>query len=173
MSRLIITAVVVAALGAGAYYYLSQPEPTPAEKLEAAADDAGQALNDAAKAVSEAAGSVVESSTEKASELADQAGDAVDSATQQAGEAAQSLSQQAQDQVAALGDQGDALLKSFEEQGYLTEEGFDYDKVVADIQKSPLAEDVKTEAIKILDEIKAAPETLSDKIAELRKLLTQ
>ncbi|WP_171121415.1 MULTISPECIES: hypothetical protein [unclassified Ruegeria] len=149
MSRTIVLGVVVAAIGAGIYYYLNQPEPTPAERLQSAAQDAGDAVSDA-----------VESVTEQASD-----------ATDQAGQAAADLANQAGEEVAALAEQGQDLLNSWIEEGTLTVQNFDYDAMVASVQDSALAQDMKTKAISILDEIKASPELFAAKLQELQALL--
>ncbi|WP_108858642.1 hypothetical protein [Ruegeria sp. Alg231-54] len=150
MSRTLILAVIVAGLGAGAYYYLNQPEPTPAESLQSAAQDAGAAVNDAVDAATEQASEAASSIADQATEAADQAGD----------------------QVASLANQGQDLLNSWIEEGTLSVQNFDYDAMVASVQDSQLSQDLKTKALGILDEIKASPQLIAQKIEELRTLLT-
>lgn len=161
MSRTLILAVIVAGLGAGAYYYLNQPEPTPAEQLQSAAQEAGEAVNDA-----------VEAATEQASEAASSIADQANEAAEQAGQAATDLANQAGDQVAALANQGQDLLNSWIEEGTLSVQNFDYDAMVTSVQDSQLSQDLKTKALGILDEIKASPQLIAQKIEELRVLLT-
>ncbi|WP_109311528.1 MULTISPECIES: hypothetical protein [Ruegeria] len=161
MSRTLILAVIVAGLGAGAYYYLNQPEPTPAESLQSAAQDAGAAVNDA-----------VDAATEQASEAASSIADQATEAAEQAGQAATDLADQAGDQVASLANQGQDLLNSWIEEGTLSVQNFDYDAMVASVQDSQLSQDLKTKALGILDEIKASPQLIAQKIEELRTLLT-
>jgi len=161
MSRTILLAVVVAGIGAGIYYYLTQPEPTPAEQLQSAAEDAGDAVNEAAQGITEQA-------TEAASSIAEQATDAAE----QTGQAATDLANQAGEEVAALTNQGQDLMNSWVEDGALTLQNFDYDTMVASVQESNLAQDIKTQAIQILDDIKASPETIAVKIQELQQLLS-
>ncbi|WP_170413121.1 hypothetical protein [Ruegeria atlantica] len=161
MSRTLILAVIVAGLGAGIYYYLNQSEPTPAEQLQSAAQEAGEAVNDAANAATEQA-------SEAASSIADQATEAAE----QAGQAATDLANQAGDQVASLANQGQELMNSWIEDGTLSVQNFDYDAIVASVQESQLSQDLKTQALGILDEIKASPQLIAQKIEELRVLLT-
>jgi len=161
MSRTILLAVVIAAIGAGFYYYFTQPEPTPAEQLQSAAQDAGDAVNEAANAVADQA-------SEAASSIAEQASDAAD----QAGQTATDLANPAGEEVASLANQGQDLVNSWLEDGSLTLENFDYDTMVASVQESSLAQDIKTQAIQILDDIKASPDTIATKFQELRDLLT-
>lgn len=183
MSRLLLI-VAIAAIGAGAYYFATQPEPTPGEQLQQAAEDAGDAVSEAASAVQEAASDAVNTATEQASEaassIADQASEAASSVTDQASEAANSLAEQANeaasdagDQVAALGAQGQELLNTWIQDGMLTAQNFDYDAMVASVQDSTLAQSVKTQVIQILDDIKASPETVVAKIQDLRTLMSQ
>lgn len=161
MSRTLILAVIVAGLGAGIYYYLNQPEPTPAERLQSAAQEAGEAVNDAVDAATEQANEAASSITEQATEAAEQAG-----------QAATDLANQAGDQVASLATQGQDLVNTWIEEGTLSVQNFDYDAIVASVQDSQLSQDLKTQALNILDEIKASPQLIAEKIEELRTLLT-
>lgn len=194
MSRLILI-VVIAVIGIGAYYYVNQPEQTPAEKIQSAAEDASDAVGEAASAAQEAASDALNSATEQASEAASSIADQANAAAEQAGQAATDLANQASDtatdlanqatdtatdlanqagdQVAALTGQGQELFNSWIQDGMLTAQQFDYEKMVASVQESSLTQEIKTQAIKILDDIKAAPDTVVEKIQELRNLLTQ
>ncbi|NOD33890.1 MULTISPECIES: hypothetical protein [unclassified Ruegeria] len=173
MSRTLILAVIIAVFGVGGYYYLNQPEPTPAERLQTAAEEAGDALADAASDAQDAVADAVDTATEQASEaaasVADQAAEAASSVADQASEAAQ----QAGDQVAALTDQGQELLNSWIQEGKLNPANFDYDGIMASLEESTLAADLKKQAIQIVNDIKASPETIAQKIQELTNLLTQ
>ncbi|NOD63303.1 MULTISPECIES: hypothetical protein [unclassified Ruegeria] len=173
MSRTLILIIVLAAIGVGGYYYLNQPEPTPAERLQSAAEDASDALADAATAAQDAASDAVDAATEQASEaassLTEQASEAASSVADQASEAAQ----QASDQVAALTGQGQELLNSWIAEGKLNPANFDYDGIMTSLEESTLAADLKEQAIKIVNDIKASPETIAQKIQELTNLLTQ
>lgn len=184
MSRTLILGIVIAALGAGAYYLLNQPEPTPAEQVQSATEDASEAVTEAASAAQEAASDALDSATEQASEAAsavtEQVSEAASSVTdqateaaEQAGQAATDLADQAGEQVASLANQGQELVSSWIEDGSLSLQNFDYDKMVASVQESTLAQDLKTQAIKILDDIKASPETIALKIQELQQLFAQ
>ncbi|WP_170760601.1 hypothetical protein [Ruegeria lacuscaerulensis] len=179
MSRTILLAVVIAAVGAGIYYYVSQPEPTPAEQLQSAAQDAGDAVSEAADAATDQAAEAASSISEQASDVAEQAGqaatdlaDQASDAAEQAGQTATDLTNQAGEEVASLANQGQDLFNSWIADGALTLDNFDYDTMVAAVQESTLAQDLKTQAIQILDDIKASPETIAVKIQELRDLMT-
>ncbi|WP_299660294.1 hypothetical protein [uncultured Ruegeria sp.] len=183
MSRLLLI-VAIAVIGAGAYYFATKPDPTPAEQLQSAAEDASDAVGEAASAVQEAATEAVDAATEQASEaassVADQASEAASSVTEQASDAAAALTDQANDaataagdQVAALTAQGQELFNSWVQDGTLTAQNFDYDAIVTSVQESTLSQDIKTQALKILDDIKASPELIVEKIQDLRNLLTQ
>ena len=162
MSRIIVSVVVIIAIAAGAYYFLNKPEPTPAERFEAAVQDAGDALSEAAEAAADATTNAVEQATDKASEMAKQAEKSLNDAAELTSE-----------QLAALQKQAEGLVKSWEEQGALTEEGFNYDKMVKAIEDSTLSDEAKGQLIQILAEIKASPETVAAKIEEFRKLMAQ
>ena len=173
MSRTLILAIVIAAIGAGGYFYLNQPEPTPAEGLETAAEEAAGAVTDAASSAQDAASDAVDAATEQAAEaassLADQASEAASSVADQAADTAQ----EASDQVAALAGQGQELLNSWIQEGKLDPTNFDYDGIMASLQDSTLATDLKDQAIKIVNDIKDSPETIVQKTQELTNLLTQ
>ncbi|WP_170790947.1 hypothetical protein [Ruegeria lacuscaerulensis] len=87
------------------------------------------------------------------------------------GETASQLVDQAGQEVAVLANQGQDLMNQWIEEGMLTVQNFDYDTLMASVQDSDLAQDIKTQATAILEEIKASPETLAAKIQELRELL--
>lgn len=183
MSRLLLI-VAIAVVGFGAYYFATKPEPTPAEQLQSAAEDASEAVGEAASAVQEAASDAVDAATEQASEaassLTEQASEAASSVSEQASDTAASLTEQAGDaateageQVAALAGQGQELFNSWVQDGMLTAQNFDYDAIVTSIQDSSLTQGIKTQALSILDEIKASPDLIVEKIQDLRNLLTQ
>lgn len=184
MSRTLIVAIVIAAIGAGGYLYLNQPEPTPAEQLQAAEQDVNDAVDETVSAAQDTATDAADTATDAATSLTDQAADAVDSAaeqvgdaasslTEQANEAASSVAEQAGDQVAAVAGQGQDLFNSWIQGGMLTIQNFDYETMVASVENSTLTEEVKTGAIRILDDIKASPELVVEKMQDLRNLLTQ
>ena len=173
MSRILVIAVLLAAAGASAYYILTRPEPTPAERLENAAQEAGDAVGEAAQAVTEAASEAVQNATQQANEAASSVSQQASDAADQASAAVDTAAQAANEQIAALGDQGNALIQSWQDSGILTEAGFDYDKMMTAVQASPLTESVKAEAATILADIKAAPDTFAEKFEELKKLLAQ
>jgi gas vesicle protein len=184
MSRTLIVAVVIAAIGAGGYLYLNQPEPTPAEQLQAAEQDVNDAVDETVSAAQDTATDAADTASDAATSLTDQAADAVDSAaeqvgdaasslTEQANEAASSVAEQAGDQVAAAAGQGQDLFNSWIQGGMLTVQNFDYETMVASVENSTLTEEVKTGAIRILDDIKASPELVVEKMQDLRNLLTQ
>lgn len=192
MNRILII-VVIAAAGIGAYYFLNQPEPTPAERVESAVNDAGEALGEAASAVSDGAQEAVEAATEQAAEAveqatqaatetaeqvseaasaaADQAEQTVSDAAEQATDAANEAAEAASEQVASLSNQAGDMFKTWQDSGILTKDGFDYDKLVAAVQVSGLEDGTKDTVLKILSDIKAAPESFDAKIQELRTAL--
>ena len=172
MSRLIYI-VIIAAIAAGAYFFLAKPEQTPVEQLQSAAEEAGEAASEAASAAQDAASDALTDATEQAGQAASDLADQATETAQQAGEAASDLADQAGEQVAALAGQGQELFNSWVQDGMLTAEQFDFDKMVASVQDSDLAQGLKDQALAILEEIKASPETIAEKLQELQALLTQ
>ena len=55
----------------------------------------------------------------------------------------------------------------------LTAQNFDYDAMVASVQNSEMAQGVKDQVIKILDEIKASPEAVLTKLQDLQNAMSQ
>lgn len=169
MSRSLLLSVIIAGVGAGAYYYLTQPEPTPAEKLQSAAEEAKEAVSDAVESISEQA----DQTGQAASELAEKVEQAASDLAEQAGQTASDLADHASEQVAALTTQGQALLQQWVEDGTLSVQNFDYDALVASVQESDLSETLKTRAVEILDQIKESPQVIAEKIQELQTLLSE
>lgn len=161
MSRLMIFLVLVL-MAVGAYFLVTRPEPTPSEQLQSAAEDVGEAVSEAASSVQDAANDAADAVTEQASDAASSVADQATEAASDAG-----------DQVATAVEQGQDLLATWIEEGKLTAQQFDYDAMVSSVQDSALSQEIKTQAVAILDDIKAAPETLVVKISELRTLLSQ
>lgn len=171
MSRIILLGVVVAGVGAAIYYYLNQPA-APVEQPQAAAEETGNAVSEAVESVTEQAGEAASSVTEQAAEIVEQSSEAASDLATQAGETATELADQAGEEVAALTNQGQKLLNSWVESGAMSVDNFDYDAMVASVQESTLAEELKVKAVGILDDIKASPATIALKIQELQALLT-
>lgn len=152
MNRPLATILVIAVIGVCAFVYLNQPEPTPAERIEEAAREAGEAIGDA---VSSAASGVSEQASATTQQLSDAAGDAADTVSRS---------------IVSLNETGTALLQSWQETGILTKDGFDYDKLVAAVDSSGLDESTREKVLRILTEIRSAPEAFSEKLQELQAL---
>lgn len=155
MNKVIISGAVGIAAVAAIMFATNKPEPTPAEKLEQAVQDLGDAASDVGDALVEGA-----KGTQKAlqEELQSAANDFADFAAS----SAESLSQQAKDLVAA-----------WQDTGIISEDGFDFDKAVQTLKDSSLDDATKEKIAMVLDQIKETPELAAEKLREIRDLLSQ
>ncbi|MFA3915709.1 hypothetical protein [Ruegeria hyattellae] len=173
MSRLIGVVVVLAALAA-VYYFTIYQEPTPTEQLETAAQDAGDAVQDAASALGEAVSDSAQSLTEQAGDtvaaIQEQGAQALEDASGAVTESINNSTSAVADGAAGLQQQGQELIKNLQDEGLLTEAGFDYDKVVSQVEASPLVQVVKDQFIAIVGEIRDAPEQFDAGLDKLKAL---
>lgn len=162
MSRLLgaVAIIIVIVL---LYAFLSNPSP-----------NSGNLTGTTAPEITEQASSTSESA-------ADQAGDAVASLQEQGEQALETATEAVTDTVdettAALGDgadalraQGAALIQKLEENGLLTQDGFDYQQIATMIDNSPLAQATKDSVMAILVEIRDAPEQFDAGLKKLQDL---
>ena len=162
-SKTILGILVIVAVGALAYVAM-KPEPTPQERLQDAAEQAGEAVQEAAESVSEAA---------------TDAGDAI---KQQAETTAEELASQMAETVAALSEQVNAtaqetrdglkaLIAEWKSSGIVTDNGVDFEKAAAALEESDLSEEAKTQGKALLEFLRDAPGEASAKLKELEAAL--
>lgn len=131
----------------------------------------GEAASEAAQGATDTAAQVVDQATQTASETATQAAEVASNAVDATTEAANDAATAVGDQVAAVQTGAAELYKNWQDNGLLTQSGFDYDKMVAGVEASALNETLKTGVLKVLSGIKAAPETISVQAQALRALM--
>ncbi len=195
MNRIVLIVVLLIAVAIGWLVLMPGDEPpatdpettAPATEGEdtssATTEDAAQS---AAEEVANAAASAVTAATEAANTAASAIGEAVNQTQDAAEEAAAQISESAstaQDTVTAAVDQavtstneaissrlGD-VRAAFEDNGVLTEEGFDYDAAVALVEESELATGIKDQINRLLAAIRDSPDTISTNLATLKETL--
>ncbi|SLN70953.1 hypothetical protein ROA7450_03886 [Roseovarius albus] len=155
MNKVVVLGAVGIAVLAVLIFTLNKPEPTPAEKLEQAVQDLGNAASDVGDALVEGGKGIQENLQE---ELQAAANDFADFAAS----SAESLSQQAQDLVAA-----------WQDTGIISETGFEFEKAIQTLKDSTLDDATKEKIAKILDQIRDTPELAAEKLREIRDLLSQ
>ncbi|MCE8523973.1 hypothetical protein KBY23_01760 [Ruegeria pomeroyi] len=146
---------------------LSQAGEAASEAVQDATDSVAQAVDQASEATSDVAAQATETASSAADTATEAANSAVDTATEVANDAATAVGEQ----VAAAQTGAAELYKSWQDNGLLTESGFDYDKMVENVETSALNETLKTGVLKVLSGIKAAPETISVQAQALRALM--
>ncbi|MGR3616644.1 MAG: hypothetical protein ACU0BB_11450 [Paracoccaceae bacterium] len=153
--KLLLAAVAICAIGVAYATFRPQPEPTPAERLQQAAEDAQSALSDA---------------TDAAADSARAAGEAISADVQNSlADMAESIAAQSEDFSA--GAQG--LIAAWNETGIVTENGIDYAKASALVAQSDLAQGTKAQVDEILKQIEQSPENITKYLDELKALLAQ
>ena len=153
MNKTVIAIVAVALIGGGAYLWLYQPEPTPAERLEDAAAEARDALQEAGSAISDG---VQQSGTEL---------------VEDAQEAATALAEMAADKTEELSAEAVQLIAAWQATGIVTEDGINMENAIKAVEDSGLDGETKDKIITLLKDIREAPDQIDDKMKEIGALL--
>ncbi len=153
MSKIILAAVIGLCIGAALVVFFNRPEPTPAERLEDAVEDAGNALKDAGDAISEGVR------------------DAKNGIERDLETAAAELVEMAAESSEKLSEAAVRLVAAWQETGVLTEDGFNFDNAIKAVEDSGLDGEAKDRIITILHQIREAPETIDEKLKDIRAVL--
>lgn len=163
MQRIIAVVVVLVAVGA-VIFALNRPEPTPAERLSEAADEAGQAAQDAIEELSDAAeetvAAVQKDAEAKAEEIQNSAAEAMDSLSAELNAASEETRKEL-----------DRLMQDWRETGIVTDEGIDYDAAMTAVDETEMDADTKTEVNKVLAFIRDLPGEAKAKLDALEQSL--
>lgn len=153
MMKVILGVVIGAAIVGGIIFWQNRPEPTPAERFEKAINDAGDAMSEAQDALKDgaaAAGKDFQSRMEEA-----------------AAGVAESLGLTIEEMSAEV----TGLVDKWQQEGILTENGFDYDKATEAVSESDLAKNTKDQLNAMLAQIRETPEVFEQKWQEIGALL--
>ena len=145
--------VVAAAAIAAAIYAMTRPEPTPAERLSDAAQEAGEAAKDAVQ------------------ELANAAEDTLDAVQNEAEASMSALSAEltaaSEETRTAL----EGLVQDWQDTGIITENGLDFDAATAAINEADLDDSTKAELNGLLAFIRDLPGETQAKMDALKDAL--
>ncbi|MCV6823900.1 MULTISPECIES: hypothetical protein [Halocynthiibacter] len=153
MMKVILGIVIGAAVVGGVYYWQTKPEPTPAERIEKALNDAGDAAKEAQEALKDGATMAGKDLQAKMEETA--------------AEFAESIGMTVEQMSAEV----TGLVEKWEQEGILTENGFDYNKATDAVNDSTLAQDTKDQIDALLEQIRDTPEVFEQKWKEIGALL--
>lgn len=163
MNKLLIVLGLLAVAGA-AVYFVSQPEPTPQERLSEAAEDASDALRSAAEELADAAEDAGDAVREEIQSTAD---DLSDQMAETSAALAERVSSTAEETRAALAE----LIETWRATGIVTDDGIDYDAAIDAIASSGLSEGAKAQSVSLLEAVRDAPGAATEKLAELEAAL--
>jgi len=167
MNKIIVGAVIGAAVVGGLVFVLNRPEPappTPKERIEKAAKDirtATQETVDAASdAVQDASDALASSSKEAVEEMKAEVAEAF------AG-VAERVALTSQDTQAQM----TRFLADWKAAGIMTEDGIDFAAARAAVDASDLSAKAKTNVIAVLNALRDAPGAIEEKLDALKTLL--
>lgn len=160
-SAIVLVAVIVIAV---VIYALTRPEPTPAERLSEAAEDAGEAAKDAVEELAAVAEDAVDTLQENAEAKAQEIqNDAAATADALATELV-TASEEARSEL-------EVFINDWRESGIVTDEGIDYDAAIAAVNAADMDAKTKEEVNRILAYIRDLPGEAQRKLQELENAL--
>lgn len=165
MQRTVLFIVAAGALAAAAYY-ATRPEPTAADRLSEAVEDAGQAARDVAEeltiAANEAADSVQSQVENRSAEFESQAGMVADAVATRLSD----TSRETQDRLFAL-------LQIWREAGIVTQSGIDFDAAIDAVEETDMSTESREQVVRLLEFMRDAPAAAEIKLAALEAALKQ
>ncbi len=164
--KVLIGAVIGGALVFAVFFFMNQPEPTPEERLEDAAQQAGEAAKDAVDALKDAANEATGALAEDLSKSAEEIAGQLEAASADLSARISNSSAEAQ---AAL----DQMVSDWKATGILTEEGIDFDKANDAIVSSDLPDEAKSQLALVLNFLKAAPGAFDARVKEVESALQE
>ena len=167
MNKIVVSAVIGAAVVGGLVFALNRPEPpppTPKERLTEAAEEIREATQEAIAAASDATEDASEALASDAEKVVDEMKAEVAEAYAGVAERVAHTSQQTQAQLARM-------LADWKATGIVTEDGIDFVAATAAVQASDLSTDAKANVIAIMNALRAAPGAVENKLDALHALL--
>jgi hypothetical protein len=162
------TILIIVAAGAliATLYYVTRPEPTPADRLSDAIEDVGQAARDSAEQLANAA-------NEAAEALQSQVESKSDELQSQAEEVTVALATRLSDTTQDAQDRLTALMQIWRETGIVTDSGIDFDAAIAAVEETDMSTDERAQVISILEFVRDAPGAAQRKMTALETALQQ
>ena len=167
MNKVIVGAVIGAAIVGGLVFVLNRPEPappTPKERLAEAAEDIREATQEAVEAASDAAEDAGEALASSTKEAVEEMNAEVAEAYAGVAERVALTSQGTQAQMARF-------LADWKATGIVTEDGIDFTAAKAAVDASDLSTDAKANVTAVLSALRDAPGAIEDKLDALKTLL--
>ncbi|MEY8097501.1 hypothetical protein AB9F29_08760 [Falsihalocynthiibacter sp. S25ZX9] len=146
MIKVVLGAVLGAAIVVAGYFLLNKPEPTSEQRLKSALEDAGDAAKDV---VGDVGTSIAKGASDKAEGMA------------------RYVEQLSDDAKVKL----EIELAKWRESGTISDDSFDFEKAVADLKNSDLSTATQAQINDILKTLQDAPESFDAQLNELRKQL--
>ncbi|MFK7875683.1 MAG: hypothetical protein AB8B71_07855, partial [Paracoccaceae bacterium] len=153
-------------VAAAAIYALTRPEPTPAERLSEAAQEAGGTLSDAVDDLTSAAGEAAEAlrveSKAQMEELEASATILSDTISGQMNETSGEVRKEIE-----------SLIADWRETGIVTDNGIDFDAAISSVDTSEMPTETKTQVIAVMEFLRDTPGDAKVKLEELEKSLAR
>ena len=159
---IVVATVVVAA----AIYALTRPEPTPAERLSEAAQEAGDALSDAA-------GDLTSATSEAAEALQVEAEAKMEEIESSAAILRDTISGQMTETSGEVRKEIESLIADWRETGIVTDNGIDFDAAISAVDTSEIPIETKTQVIAFMEFLRDTPGDAKVKLEELEKSLAR
>jgi uncharacterized protein (DUF885 family) len=157
---------VVAVVVAAAIYTFTRPEPTPAERLSEAAQEAGDALSDAADDLTSATGEAAETLQAEA-----------EAKMEEFEASANTLSDTISEQMTITSDEArqeiESLISDWRETGIVTENGIDFDAALSAVESSQMSTETKEQVTAFVEFLRDTPGDAKVKLEELEKSLAR
>ena len=165
MKKIALIAVVTVVVAA-AIYTFTRPEPTPAERLSEAAQEAGDALSDAADDLTSATGEAAEA-------LQVEAEAKMEEIESSAAILRDTISGQMTETSGEVRKEIESLIADWRETGIVTDNGIDLDAAISAVDKSEIPIETKTQVIAFMELLRDTPGDAKVKLEELEKSLAR
>lgn len=156
-----IAAVAVVAV----IYAVTRPEPTPAERMSEAAQEAGDALTDTAENLAATTRDAAEALQAEAEDQLDSVQDNTVALNKAVSAKMAETSEEARQEIANL-------TIEWRETGIITDEGIDFDAAIDSVDTSAMQPGTKTQVVSFLEFLRDAPGDAKTKLDQLTSDLT-
>ncbi|WP_380055810.1 hypothetical protein ACFE33_01205 [Falsihalocynthiibacter sp. SS001] len=155
MIKVILGALLGAAIAAGAFFFFNKPEPTPQERLEAALEDAQNSTKEAGEAAADVISQIGNDLSGRATETAITLAESVTE-----------LSEKTKSEL-------ERMFVQWQESGIITENGVDYEKAAQAIRESNLSDSEKLQLTELLVVLQLAPKAAQATVDQLITMLNK
>lgn len=160
MNKVLVALVATAAVAA-IIYAVTRPEPTPAERLSEAAQEASDAAKDAVQDLSEAAEETVDAVRKEAEAKTEEIED-------ETAAAMEAVSAELDATTSEVKKELDVLLEEWRASGIVTDEGIDFNAAIEAVETSELEAETKSKVQAVIEFIRDAPGEAKEKLEALQ-----